>query len=107
MAALRKPESGDLEAIRAYADQLYKEEKWRELFEYLQEKLGSGNDPDLAWRLLRCGFRYGRHALDAGDSREAERIADAAMERGKRALEEKDHFALHKVCHLIYTYTHV
>ena len=98
MAALQRPDSGDKEAVREYTNVLYKQEKWEQLFEYLQEALGSGNDPDLTWRLIRCGYRLGQKTFDAGDSGEAERIANICMERGQRALKENDRNAnLHKV----------
>jgi tetratricopeptide (TPR) repeat protein len=97
MAAQGRPDSSDREAVHEYSDQLYKEEKWKELFEYLQEVLGSGHDLELTWRFLRGGYRYGKQALEARDNSEAERIADTAMERGERALEENDgHVNLHK-----------
>ena len=98
MAAQERPDSGDKEAVYEYSDQLYKEEKWKELFEYLQEVLGSGRDPELAWRFLRSGYRYGKQAHDAEDNSEAERIVDTAMERVEKVIEENDqHVNLHKV----------
>ena len=98
MATPQKPDGSDKEAVIQYADQLYEQEQWKELFQYLQEVLGSDNDPELVWRLLRCGFRLGQQLLKAGNSRETEHIADIAMERGRRALEKNDrNFGLHKV----------
>ena len=88
----------DSEAVRECEKKLYKEEKWKELFEYLQNIVASNSDPDLAWRFLRCGFRYGQQLLTDGDTKGAERIADTAMERGEKALKENDrNFGLHKV----------
>ena len=98
MAARERPDSSDKEAVFEYSDQLYKEEKWKELFEYLQEVLGSGDDPELAWRFLRSGYRYGKQAHDAGDNSEAERIVDITMERGGKVVEKNDrHLNLHRV----------
>lgn len=98
MATLQKPDSGDREAVVRYADSLYEEGQWTELFEYLREALGAGEDPQLAWKLLRCGYRLGQQLLDAGSSKEAERIADIAMAAGKKALvNNDDNFGLHKV----------
>lgn len=90
--------SMDSEAVREYEKKLYREEKWKELFEYLQNVVASNSDPDIAWRFLRSGFRYGQQLLTDGDANEAERIADIAMERGEKALKENDlNFGLQKV----------
>lgn len=88
----------DSEAIHEHEKQLYKEEKWKELFKYLQGVVASNSDPDLVWRFLRSGFRYGQQLLTAGDKTEAERIVDTAMEQGEKALKENDqNFGLQKV----------
>lgn len=88
----------DSETVREREKKLYKEEKWKELFEYLQNVVSSNSDPDIAWRFVRCGFRYGQQLLTDGDTKEAERIADTAMEGGEKALKENDrNFGLQKV----------
>lgn len=98
MATLEKPDSSDKEAVIKYADGLYSNGKLEELMTYLQEVLGSGNDPDIVWRILRCGFRLGQQTLNEGNSREAEHIAETALEIGRRSLKEHDgNFGLHKV----------
>lgn len=94
-----RPDKSDQEAVIRYADDLYEKQQWRELLDYLQEMLGpDGDDPQLTWRLLRCAFRLGQRSLLAGNSKEAEEIADMASVKGKRALEKEDrNFNLHKV----------
>lgn len=86
------------EAVREHEKELYKEEKWKELFKYLQGVVASNSDPDLVWRFLRSGFRYGQQLLTSGDKNEAERTVATAMERGEKALKENDqNFGLQKV----------
>ena len=99
MASSERPDGSDRKAVAVYSDQLHKEGQWNQLLEYLQQLLGTeGDDPELTWRLLRCAFRLGQRTLESGDSREAGRIADLAMEVGRRALAKEDrNFFLHKV----------
>ena len=98
MASLERPDVRDKQKVIEYADSLYEKEKWKELLDYLLEATGEADDAELTWRLLRCAFRLGQRSLTAGDSKEAERIADLAAERGRRALERDDrNFSLHKV----------
>lgn len=97
--ATQKPESSDQAAVLKYSDQLYYDRNWKELLDYLRSTYEATNDPEVLWRLLRCSYRLGKQTLQAGDSKEAERIADMAIEQSQKGLAQHDrHYYLQKVC---------
>ena len=101
MAALQRPDKSDREAVKKYSNQLYKDEQWKELCDYLEETLGGGSDGDLLWRYVRGAYRYGKHMMAAGDNKGAGRVVDRAMERALKGLAENEqNFYLQKVSYL-------
>ena len=95
-----KPDSNDRPAVLKYSDRLYVDRQWAKLLDYLRGLLDGALDPELLWRLLRCAYRLGKQALDAGDTKAAERVADDAMELAEKGLAGdggRHDYQLHKV----------
>ena len=81
-AAAVKPPT-DVESICKHVDQLYKENKWREALDYLQQ-FSDTEDSELLWRLIRLNNRIGRQGTS--DRNEAKKFAEAANHFSEKAL---------------------
>lgn len=86
----------DVPAIIARVDELHKDNKWREVYEYVKEYADEASDPDLLWRILRAYYRVGKHL--AKDKQEQTDIAAKAESLSEKALKLcPDNFHFHKV----------
>ena len=98
--------SEDGPSLLQQADELYRQQKYREALDLLEPESAESEDAELLWRVMRLYFRLGKDAKD--DEAKAGELAKKAYETSERGLKVKENsFGIQKVNDIMHVYMHV
>ena len=88
--------SEDSPSLLQQADELYRQQKYREALDLLEPEAAESEDTELLWRVMRLYFRLGKEAKD--DEAKAGELAKKAYETSERGLKVNENsFGIQKV----------